>query len=195
MDWTIVGATLAGPVLAVQAQKWLERGREINARRRQIFRTLMSTRATRLSPSHVEALNAVSVEFHGKGEKLKNIRESWQSYRDALGDKILTGPALFEMRNTAFVDLLYKMAQFLGYEFSATDIKNDVYYPEGHAIIEADQEVIRRGFAKILSGETAIPMAVKEFPGDPDAFHGQVELHRLAREWFEGQRTVKVANE
>ena len=58
IDWTfkgadiaIVVATLLGPVLAVQAQKWLERGREITQRRAWIFRTLMATRATNLSPT------------------------------------------------------------------------------------------------------------------------------------------------
>ena len=51
-DIAIVFATLFGPILAVQAQKWLERNREIKQRRAWIFRTLMATRATTLSPVH-----------------------------------------------------------------------------------------------------------------------------------------------
>ena len=79
MDWSIAiiaAATLLGPVLAVQAQKWLERGRAIKERRLTIFRTLMATRAAMLSPSHVEALNAVPVDFYGGSNKLKKINES-----------------------------------------------------------------------------------------------------------------------
>ncbi|MFZ4655024.1 MAG: DUF6680 family protein [Methylococcaceae bacterium] len=57
-DIAIVFATLCGPVLAVQAQKWLEHGRAIKERRLWIFRTLIATRASRLSASHVDALNA-----------------------------------------------------------------------------------------------------------------------------------------
>ncbi len=56
-DWTfriadvaIVFATFMGPVVAVQAQKWLEKSRAINDRRNHIFRVLMATRAARLSP-------------------------------------------------------------------------------------------------------------------------------------------------
>lgn len=41
-EWVIAGCTLAGPVLAVQAQKWIEGFREKNARRLTIFRTLMA---------------------------------------------------------------------------------------------------------------------------------------------------------
>jgi hypothetical protein len=72
IDWTfrvgelaIVFATLLGPVLAVQAQKWIERAREKTQRKIAIFRTLMATRATFLSPAHVEALNAIPIEFYG----------------------------------------------------------------------------------------------------------------------------------
>lgn len=37
-DAAIVFATLVGPILAVQAQKWLERRRIVDDRRREIFR-------------------------------------------------------------------------------------------------------------------------------------------------------------
>ena len=58
-DIVIAGATLLGPIFAVQAQKWLEAGREKKARMLAIFRTLMATRAALLSQAHVEALNSV----------------------------------------------------------------------------------------------------------------------------------------
>jgi hypothetical protein len=75
-DVAIVVATLLGPILAVQAQKWLERDRVVRDRRLQVFRTLMTTRAMNLSPAHVEALNAVPVEFYGPTKpKLKSITD------------------------------------------------------------------------------------------------------------------------
>jgi Family of unknown function (DUF6680) len=43
-DWVITGCTILGPVLAVQAQKWVEGFREKKARRLTIFRTLMAMR-------------------------------------------------------------------------------------------------------------------------------------------------------
>jgi hypothetical protein len=41
-DWAIICATLLGPVLAVQAQKWVERATESRRRRKWIFETIMS---------------------------------------------------------------------------------------------------------------------------------------------------------
>ena len=56
-DVLLMSATLLGPVLAVQAQKYIERWRDANIRRDRIFKSLMATRATRLAPQHIEALN------------------------------------------------------------------------------------------------------------------------------------------
>ena len=54
-DALLVLATLLGPVLAVQAQKFVERWREANERRHGVFKTLMATRAARLSPDHIRS--------------------------------------------------------------------------------------------------------------------------------------------
>lgn len=75
-DVAIVVATLLGPILAVQAQKWLERNSEIKQRRISIFRALMMTRATALSPVHVEAINAIPMEFCGRSRKIKEINDA-----------------------------------------------------------------------------------------------------------------------
>lgn len=194
-DWAIIFATLAGPVLAVQIQKLLERGRAIADRRAQIFKFLMATRATRLSPVHVEALNAVPVEFFGKTQKLKEIVNAWRTYIDLLDNKgDLEGQVLALARHNAFQDMLYKMSTYLRYDFSRSQLENDVYYPEGHKVIEDDQEIIRRGFAQLFKGEISLPMAVTEFPAtaDDQSLANQEALQKLLLEWLEGQRSVKV---
>ena len=191
-DLAIVGATIAGPILAVQAQKWLERGRAIQDRRVAIFRALMATRAARLAPAHVEAINAVPVEFYGSKPKLKAIVDDWHAYLDILASRELTGEVLAVQRQKAFLDMLHKMSTYLGYGFSRSELEKDVYYPEGHKLIEDDAETIRRGFAALLKGEIALPMAVKEFPYDEDAGAEQEAMRKLLSEWLSGQRAVKV---
>ena len=62
-DWMQVLAMLVSPLLAVQATRWIDRARESRARRVNIFRVLMATRAAGLPPAHVEALNLIAVEF------------------------------------------------------------------------------------------------------------------------------------
>jgi hypothetical protein len=78
-DWTvkftdvlIITATFLGPIMAVQIQKLLERKRETTLARTRLFKTLMATRAMNMSPAHVEALNAVPIEFYGDKGQLKD---------------------------------------------------------------------------------------------------------------------------
>jgi hypothetical protein len=162
--FAIICATLLGPVLAVQAQKWLERGRDIKKRRLMIFRTLMATRAAMLSPMHVEALNAVPVEFYGTSKKLKQINDAWKLYIDHHDDRLAPNDAWGQKRLDLFHELLHLMSQFLGYSFSKAQLARDIYAPRAHGDLETEQTIIRKGLVGLFKGEIALPMAVKEFP-------------------------------
>jgi len=198
-DWTlkitdiaIILATIVGPILAVQAQKWLERGRAIRDRRMWIFRVLMSTRAARLSSNHVEALNAVPIEFYGTDRRLRAIIDAWKSYFDHLNTEAPNQDLWNQKWNDLFVDLLHLISQFLGYEFSRVEIAKEVYAPKGHAAIESDQDIIRRGLAGMFSGKFAIPMDLKSFPVTPEAAHEQNAVRGALLRWLSGTATVGV---
>lgn len=199
MNWTIrvtdiaiVIATILGPVLAIQAQKWLERGREIEQRRATIFRELMATRATMLSPRHVEALNAIPIEFYGNSAKLKPIIDAWKAYLDHLSQPGIFDEVWAAKRRDLFVDLLHRMAELLGYEFNSVEIAKEIYAPRGHAQIESDQDIIRRGLAEMFSGKIALPMEVTKFPVDNSALQEQKELRQLLLKWLKGEQSVRV---
>jgi hypothetical protein len=63
IEWWVVLATVAGPVIAVQTQKWIERATENQNRKRLIFQVMMANRATRLSDDHVKAVNMIDLAF------------------------------------------------------------------------------------------------------------------------------------
>lgn len=193
-DCMIAAATLLGPVLAVQAQKWIERGRALKDRQRSLFLTLMATRATTLSPAHVEALNSVPVEFYAPNNVvLKAIRDDWHSYMDhlnATGEQAVT-ELWQKTRADLMVALLFGMARYLKYDLSKSQIARDVYLPQAHTNAELEQLIIRQSLVKALTGG-GIPMAVKEFPGDPNFIANQVTLQTLLKEWLSGERVVKV---
>lgn len=193
-DAAIVAATLLGPILAVQAQKWLEKGRAINDRRNQIFRVLMATRGATLSPGHVEAFNAIPVEFYGARGKIKEINEKWKEYLDHHVPEIPKNDAWYPRRLDLFTDLLHLISQNLGYSFSRSQLARDIYNPQAHGDLEFEQTIIRKGLVKLFTGETVLPMAVKEFPAtvDDQTFDNQVALTKLLTEWLEGQRAVKI---
>lgn len=161
-----------------------------------IFRVLMATRAARLSVNHVEALNSVPIEFYGNNKQLRAIVEKWKSYLDHMGVPIGEGGMSQEMWNhqcnELFTDLLSLMAKFLGYEFNRVELSKEVYNPKGHHWIESDQEIIRRGLAKMFTGELAIPMEVRSFPVDDDALKEQEQLRKAALKWLAGDSAVGV---
>ncbi len=187
-DIAIVFATLLGPVLAVQAQKWIERARERTQRRITIFRTLMATRVASLSPAHVEALNAVPIDFY----RNRKIVDSWKEYLDHLSQPQLTPELWGQRRVELFNILLVNMATFLGYKFTTVEISREVYSPTAHAQIEADQQIIRQGLARLFRGEFAIPMDVKSFPVEAQAVAEQEDVRRLLLRWLRGEQSVKV---
>jgi len=202
MDWTfrigdlaLVFATIAGPILAIQAQKWVERGREQRQRRLWIFKTLMATRAARLAPNHVEALNAIPVEFYGSRGELKRITDAWKAYIDytnpqGVPDEVW-GPNLFDL----FINLLELIAKFLGYDFNRVELKNEIYAPRAHGEAQTEQDIIRRGFARLFSGEIALPMDIKTFPTDPAVIQNQRDLQGQLKEWLKGELSVRVTME
>ena len=107
-DWVIVGATIAGPVLAVQAQKWVERARAAAQRRDWIFTTLMGTRQARVSFDHVRALNMIDLAYYGTripfiGWVWRNGREKairlWNSERHVQGLTETYQKAIANVRN------------------------------------------------------------------------------------------------
>lgn len=186
-DVAIVFATLVGPVLAVQAQKWLERRSEVEKRQVVIFRTLMATRASNLSVAHVEALNAVPIEFYG----ITNVVEAWKLYLDHMGNDT-TKSAWNDTRITLLVEMLHAMAVRLGYKLNKVEIKNEVYSPRKHGDIETDQDVIRRGLAQLLSGQIALPMDVKSFPTDPAAIAEQQAIRDALQKVLDGSAPLAV---
>jgi hypothetical protein len=195
-DLAIVFATLLGPVLAVQAQKWVERQRERNRRRVGVFRVLMTTRAAILSPAHVEALNIVPIEFYGQKKSFTEVVDAWKEYidwlyRDSSDDPKRWGEKRVELLNS----MLAKMGAALGYRFNSVEISRELYSPKGHAAIESDQEIIRRGLAKMFRGELAIPMDVKTFPVDENFVANQLGLQKGLLDWLGGQRSVRVTME
>lgn len=195
-DWVIVFATLLGPILAVQAQRLVDIRRDEHARRNSIFRVLMATRAASVSTAHVEALNAIPIEFYGPRKKYKNVVEAWKALLDHLNNADNLDLGLWgQKRQELFLDLLWRLALVQGYRFSKVELQREVYSPRGHATIENEQEMIRKGLYRIFSGEAAFPLDIRSFPVDPEDVEDQKRLRRLLEQWLAGERAPRVTQE
>ncbi|SLJ84916.1 DUF6680 family protein [Psychrobacter sp. DAB_AL43B] len=170
-DIVTILAVLFSPILAVQAQKYIELAKESKNRKLQIFYILMSTRATRLTTEHVSALNMIDIEFYGKrffgkrnqSEGEKKITNAWKLYNDHLNNNSPYGnPDIWnEEVDKLFNSLLYSIAKHLNYDFDEVQLKRDCYRPMGHENIEKSQLRILQGLVEVLDGEKAIPMTIE----------------------------------
>jgi hypothetical protein len=124
----------------------------------------METRAYRTSWNHVLALNRIDLEFDGKNSKEKEVIDAWKAYLDILGDQNIPSEQRRSKHLELFVELLYKMAQVLNYDFDKTHIKNSSYSPVAHGEIDAQWEDLRRGFIDVLNGKKVIPMCITNLP-------------------------------
>src|SRR5262245_54490918 len=120
----------------------------------------MRTRATALSPDHVNALYVVPLEFYGKRGGLPEIRAAWRAYLDHLSSPQNNMDLWMARRVDLFTAMLQRMATYLGYDFDVVELNREIYAPTGHAQVETDQEIIRRGLAELFSDRRPLNVRV-----------------------------------
>jgi bifunctional DNase/RNase len=160
--WSVV-AILLSPLIALEIQKRLDEHRTRRDRKHDLFRRLMTTRATDISPAHVEALNSIEVEFYAKDGPDKKVLDAWRIYINHVNSNMGDGDALgrwVDRRRELLVDLIYGVGQNLGYDIDKVTIKNNVYYPRGHAEVETELHALRKAQLKVFSGEAPIRTAI-----------------------------------
>jgi len=186
--WAVVAATVLGPILAVQAQKAIERIRERKSRKSWVFHQLMATRAARLSADHVQALNMIDLVFYGhhilgvphRSKSEQSVLDAWHEYLDHLGtkadDKNLD---LWTVKGEElFVNLLFAMATDLGYKFDRVQLKKGAYSPVAHGNLELEIGTLRQLALRVLSGQQPLKMEVASFPVDEVARNVQIEMQK-----------------
>jgi hypothetical protein len=164
-EWLIIIAIIIAPVVAIQIDKYIERKKEKKERKMNIFRTLMTTRASVLSVQHVEALNMIDIEFFD----CKKITDSWKVMLDNFenypqdtkaADYQARLSVCTEKHSDLLVDLLYEMSRELKYKFDKVHLKRGIYLPKGHADFQQDQDFIRHSLIGVLLGKVPIPIKI-----------------------------------
>jgi hypothetical protein len=175
-DWIIILATIAGPILAVQAQKAVEQIRDRKNRKERVFAQLMATRAARLSPEHVQALNMIDIVFYGRttfgihrrSKREKAVIDAWKEYHDNLSEGAdwpePQQQAHYVKRGELFLNLLYAITQDVGLAFDRVLLKRGAYTPVAHEQLELEQQALRTALLQGLSGESPFSLKVVQMP-------------------------------
>ena len=177
-NWIMILAVIAGPILAIQIQKYIEGVKEAKERRVRVFKDLMATRASTLAYQHVVALNMVGLEFQGKS--YVKVVNAWKMYLDHLSSFPNNDEAMAkvwaEKKNDQLSDLLYEMGTSLGFDFDKVHIKKAGYIPKAYADKEDDQVFIRRSLVEVFLGQRSIPLNIVSLPVDQEAVNIQKQL-------------------
>ncbi|KOR22784.1 DUF6680 family protein [Burkholderia cenocepacia] len=189
-DWVIACATLLGPVLGIQIQKYLDKRGERNRRQVEVYRTLMMNRMTSNSPPFVNALNAVPLEFHDNDA----VMNSWRDLLMHLNTDAQAQPEVWGQRRiTLLIELLKAMGTSLHYGFRDAELQAHAYLPNWQVSLMNDQELLRKGIVDLIKGEATIPMSIDKFPTDPEMMKRTAEVQTLLIEWLEGKRSPPLA--
>ena len=181
-DILIIFATIIGPILAVQAQKAIERFTDDRSRKEKIFYAIMSTRMSRLNIDHILALNSIPLVFGNSvflnrrrtSRSEQRVLEAWDSYQDVLNTRVaeLTEPHFtnwVQRRDDEFNNLLLKMSESLGFHFNKLQITKGAYAPIAQANLEKNQQDIVEGLAKLFRNEYSLPLTINSISQDEDA--------------------------
>jgi hypothetical protein len=200
VEWWVVLATLAGPVIAVKTQKWIERATERRRTRVRIFHTLISNRATRLNEEFIRASNIIDLEFMpGRFfvRKDRAVIHAWRLFGEFV-EKIGDGATEEDWKawnrriDNLLVALLKAMAEALGYAFSEEELRRGIYYPQGRVDLEQSQMAVLRGVRMALGGKLAIPMKITEFPNSPELLAAQIDMVQKSARSYSEDGALKV---
>ena len=155
MDILTLSAIIFGPIIGIYVSKHTDKRHQKIDRRLEIFKVLMRTRNSNLSPEHVGALNLIEIEFYKEDRVLKALEDYFQhlnDYNDANAQRwTLRRPQLFTR-------LLSEIAKSLGYEIEQLQILGGGYAPQGWIDLENRQIEFQKGMISLLKGEIGFPV-------------------------------------
>jgi hypothetical protein len=203
IEWWIVLATLGGPVLAIQTQKFIERASENRRQKLAIFATLMANRATRLNDDYVRALNSIELGFLPRwgAPQNRNVVNAWRTLLGELNNPPVDEPNANMIWNRRcedrLVELLLAMSCALGYQFTSEELRRGVYYPTAKADLEQAQLGVLLGARAMLEGKSALQMKVVEFSNDPEVAAAQKAMLKSMGKSYtnEGELKVRISEE
>ena len=111
----------------------------------------------RMNPRHVDALNAIEVEFSKGGTGNKRVLDTWRLYLNHLNDNRWSSSDQLqrwgEKKLDLLIDLLHVMSRALQYDFDKVALRENCYAPLGHRELEMEQTRLRKCVIAITAGE------------------------------------------
>lgn len=156
-------AIVLGPILAVWISQTLQSKYSAKQQKMFVFRALMTTRRTPLSPERVQALNLVEVEFSKDKQVKTKFKELIAIYNDTVrwqSDNEQVRQDVTRDVDEKTAELLKEMGAVLGFRGDSLELLKGGYYPSAFAEMESKQHEIRDFVVSLSRGDKAVPTAV-----------------------------------
>jgi hypothetical protein len=162
-DLVMILAIIAGPIAAVWISDGRQRRHQKRGHKEWVFRTLMTTRAAPLAPTHIDALNLAGLLFDDKRHNEPKVVDAWKLYIAHLQKQTPISDWWGGEREKLLGELLYQMAIALNYSISRSDIKNSTsYYPQWYINAKMENSETRKLWLEVLRQQRGLP--VTNFP-------------------------------
>lgn len=159
-----VVAIMAAPLAALWVQREKEEAKALRDRRQAIFNALWVNRRRQFWVARVDALNMIEVEFVGEEKVLNSWQELFAHYSHEHPG--LNSDQIFKEREELFATLLYEISQVLGYKFSRTHVRDNIYRPVLHFDYDNIEMETRKLVLDLLKGD-ALPVRFINGTGTP----------------------------
>ena len=156
-------AILLSPLVAVLVTRHLQKRDEERQRKLFVFRALMTTRRSPMSPERVQAINLTEIEFFRVPKVIAAFKElvavyndtaRWQSEQEAVRQRVLQDV------DDKTVKLLDAMGKSLGYQYDNLDLLRGGYIPIAFGILEDEQRQIREFLLELKDGSRGVPVDI-----------------------------------
>jgi hypothetical protein len=164
--WSILLATFLGPIAAVLVTRYVDRLRQKYDRRLYIFRTLMATRRSNLSPEHIAAFNQIELDFQNDPDVMTPYR-ALMKHLNTPFDYAKENNRVARERQSLRTKILSAMAKNLHIRVEQLEILEGGYMPQGHVDVEREQTAIRRLLTEIADGKRSFPVQIHEDKPSP----------------------------
>lgn len=178
MEILTIIAIFIGPMIAVLITRWLDDRREKNARRMDVFKTLMRTRRTPIYPEHVGSLNLIELEFAKDDEVItkwkellnhfaeQHVRKTTEETSDSLPKHESSArnkafnERLAQERQTLLAKLLHSMAKALDFKIEQLEIFEGGYTPQGWGDVDTAQQLARQFLIELYLEKRSLPIKI-----------------------------------
>lgn len=156
IDWLTIVAIIIGPLVGIWVTRFIDKAKEKQHQKWQIFVTLIKMRGQFLSYENVGALNMIPIIFRDETDVILKWKSLISVFNDTGWNDQAKIPSLNNSVHNRVLDLIEVIGKALGANLPNENEFKIGYSPMLWKTIEDEQSQIRQGLISLLNRKSAI---------------------------------------